>query len=339
MTTTTKLTTAAWTTAATIAVALAYLLDDYQNFQLARVTTTALAVASLVLLTGRSGQVSAGQGALFGLGAYTYAILVVHLDLPWPAAVLTATGTCLLAGLLLGLPTLRLGGLNLALITLALAVLFPLIVSRFDNLTGGPFGLSTPPVRTPAGIQLSSAQFVYLTTLATLAAVLALLTLWTRGRTARAMTALRDHPLMARTHGVHTARLSVLVVGIAAAIAGLGGALNALVLQAAIPDAYTFIFSLALLTGAVIGGIRSWAGAITGAAYVVYIPQLVSDHVGSNVAGQWSQVIYAITLLTTLYFAPTGLAGLPHRLATLRQRPTTTPTLTPSPTPSPTPEG
>jgi branched-chain amino acid transport system permease protein len=158
-----------------------------------------------------------------------------------------------------------------------------------------------------------------------LGAVLAGLALWCRGRTGRALTALRDHPLMARTQGVDTAKLSVLVVGVSGGIAGLGGALNALVLQGAIPDSYTFIFSLALLTGAVVGGIRSWAGAIIGAAYVVYVPQLVSDQVGTAASGQWSQVVYAVTLLLTLYFAPAGLASLGRRLRPPRRHHTPAP--------------
>jgi branched-chain amino acid transport system permease protein len=305
-----------WGVLAVVGIALPYIFDDYETFQIARVTTTALPIASLVLLTGWSGQVSAGQGALFGLGAYTCAIAIVAGGLPWPLAVLLAVVVGLAAGLLLGLPALRLSGMSLGLITLSLAVLFPLLLSRFKDLTGGPFGIQTPPVRTPAGIQLSSAQFLYLVTFVALAVVLALLALLCRGRTGRALDALRLQPAMARTVGVDTRRLSVLVVGISGAVAALGGALNALVLQSVVPDAYAFTFSLALLTGAVIGGIRSWAGALLGAVFVVYVPQLVSDTVGDTLAGHWTQVGYALVLLLTLYFAPMGLAGLGSRIPT-----------------------
>lgn len=306
---------ALWLLLGAIAVALPYVFDDYYTFQFARVTTTALPVASLVLLTGWSGQVSAGQGALFGLGAYACAISVVGYGLPWPLAVVLASVLGLFAGLLLGLPALRLRGMSLGLVTLTLAVLFPLLLSRFTGVTGGPFGIQMPPVRTPAGVQLSGAQFFYLVTLVVLAVVLGLLALLCRGRTGRALEALRLAPSMARTVGVDTKRLSVVVVGISGAVAGLGGALNALVLQSVVPDAYLFTFSLALLTGAVIGGIRSWAGALVGAVFVVYLPQLVSDTVGDTLAGHWTQVGYALVLLLTLYFAPQGLAGLGSRIA------------------------
>jgi branched-chain amino acid transport system permease protein len=310
--------TLAWTVLAVVAVVTPYLVDDYQVFQLARLTTTALAVVALVLLTGWSGQVSAGHGAFFGLGAYATAILIVKVGLLWPVAVALATLVSLLAGLLTGLPALRIRGISLALVTLVLAVLLPAVLIRFEGLTGGSTGMPIPPVRTPAGVQLSSAQFLYLVTLAVLAAVLAVLAAICRGRTGRALAALRDQPLMAATAGVPTARLSLLVFGASGAVAGLGGALNALAIQSVAPDSYLFTVSLALLTGAVVGGIRSWAGALIGAVFVVYLPQVVSDTVGDALSNHWIQVVYAVLLLLVLYFAPQGLAGLGNRLAAIR---------------------
>ena len=157
---------------------------------------------------------------------------------------------------------------------------------------------------------MSDAQFLYLVTLAAMAGGLGLAAWWTRGRTGRALSALRTDPAMARAQGVDTASLTVLTVGVAAGMCGLGGALHALVVQAAIPDSYTFTLSLALFTGAVVGGIRSWAGAVIGAAFIVHLPQTASDVVGSTMAGQWSQVGYAATLLITVYVAPGGIVGV-----------------------------
>lgn len=310
--------TLAWAALAVVAIVAPYVMDDYQVFQLARLTTTAMAVASLVLLTGWSGQVSAGHGAFFGVGAYVSAILIVKEGLPWPVAVVLATLVSCLAGLLTGLPALRIRGISLALITLVLAVLLPAVIIRFESLTGGSTGMPIPPVSTPAGIQLSGAQFFYLVTLAILAAVLVLLALLCRGRTGRALAALRDQPVMAITAGVPTARLSLLVFGASGAVAGLGGALNALAIQSVVPDSYSFTVSLALLTGAVVGGVRSWAGALIGAVFVVYVPQIVSDSVGDSLSSNWTQVVYAVLLLLVLYLAPQGLAGLGGRLTAIR---------------------
>jgi branched-chain amino acid transport system permease protein len=275
----------------------------------------------LVLLTGLSGQISAGQGAAFGLGAYTCAILMVQQDWAWVPAVLAAVCICFIAGLVLGVPALRLGPLHLGLVTLTFAVLFPLLATRWEAVTGGPFGLTLAPVRTPAGVQLSDAQFLYLVTFAAMILCLGMAAWWSSGRTGRALAALRTDPVMARCQGVDTTRLSVLTVALSTTMAGLGGALNALVLQSAIPDAYGFVLSLTLLTGAVIGGVRSWLGAVIGAAYIVYVPEFASQAVSSTSAGQWAQIVNAVVLLMALYFAPNGLAGLAGRfIGRIRRR-------------------
>ena len=303
-----------WLLAAVVGYVLTFALSDYSLFQLSRVTTTAIAVGSLVLLTGLSGQISAGQGAAFGLGAYTCAILMVQAGWPWVPAVLAAGVVSFVVGLVLGVPALRLGPLHLALVTLTFAVLLPLVATRWEALTGGPFGLTLAPVQAPTVTGLSDAQFLYLVTLAAMLATLGAAAWWSRGRTGRALAALRADPVMARTQGVDTARLSVTAVALATTMAGLGGALNALVLQSAIPDAYPLVLSLALLTGAVVGGVRSWPGAVIGAAYVVYVPEIASQLASSTSGGQWAQIINAALLLTALYFAPNGLAGLGERL-------------------------
>jgi branched-chain amino acid transport system permease protein len=299
-----------WLLAVVVGYVLTFALSDYSLFQLSRVTTTAIVVGSLVVLTGLSGQISAGQGAAFGLGAYTTAILMERADWPWVPAVLAAVVVCFFAGLVLGVPALRLGPLHLALVTLTFAVLLPLVATRWESLTGGPFGLTLAPVRAPVVTGLSDAQFLYLVTFAAMMLSLGLAAWWSRGRTGRALAALRSNPVMARTQGVDTSRLSVTAVALATTMAGLGGALNALVLQSAIPDAYPALLSLALLTGAVVGGVRSWAGAVIGGAYVVYVPELASQVASSTSGGQWAQVINAAVLLAALYFAPNGLAGV-----------------------------
>jgi len=309
-----------WAAAVIGGFLLTYPLSDYELFRLSQVTTTALAVGSLVLLTGMSGQISAGQGAIFGLGAYTTAVLMDHGGWGWVPAVLAAGVVTFVVGLILSVPALRLGPLHLGLVTLTFAVLMPLIATRWQSVTGGTFGLSLAPVHSPAGLHLSDAQFLYVVTFAVMMACLGFAAWWTRGRTGRALAALRSNPIMARTQGVDTKRLSIMVFTLATTMAGLGGALNALVLQSAIPDSYPFVFSLSLLTGAVVGGVRSWVGAVIGGAYIVYVPSFASELATSRSGGQWAQVISAALLLTALYFAPAGLAGIGARVARLFHR-------------------
>jgi branched-chain amino acid transport system permease protein len=307
--------TAGWTAALAVvlvvaAVAPVTLISDYQFFQLNRVVTVAIAIGGLNLLLGWTGGISAGHGALFGIGAYTTAILVADHGWPWPLAVLAALVVGLVFGALLGLPALRLGGLNLGLVTLAIALLLPPVLSRFTSLTGGAFGKSTAEVVAPGSLPFSSPQWLFIVNLTALALVFWLLSNMLRGRMGRALDAAATSRAMAAAHGVPTNRLTVAVFAVSAAVAALAGGLSHLGARTSTPDSYTFLFSIALIAGAVVGGTRSFVGAIAGGAFVVLVPELISSFVDPASAGQWQQVAYAAALLLVIYFFPAGLAGL-----------------------------
>ena len=92
------------------------------------------------------------------------------------------------------------------------------------------------------------------------------------------------------------------------------------------PDSYSMFFSLTLLSACVVGGSRTWAGSLIGAAFIVYLPDVISQQIGSTTGGQWSQLVYAVALLLTLFFLPSGVAGGAGRLigrlaGGLRRRP------------------
>jgi len=322
--------TAAWAGVLVVVLAVAAnapasLISDYDFFQLSRVVTIAIAIGGLNLLLGWAGSISAGHGALFGLGAYTTAILVADHAVPWPLAVLGSLLVGLLAGAVLGLPALRLGGLNLGLITLAIALVLPPVLNRLVGLTGGTFGKSTPEVLAPAGLPFSSAQWLFMVDLTVLAVVFWLLANMLRGRMGRALDAAASSRPMAAAHAVPTNRLTVAVFAVSSAVAALAGGLFHLSVQTSTPDSYTFLFSIALITGAVVGGTRSFVGAVLGGAFVVLMPEVVSGFVDPSSAGQWQQVVYAGALLLVIYFAPTGLAGTARQLRRVlgRRRPGT----------------
>jgi branched-chain amino acid transport system permease protein len=301
----------AWTAVFAVGLVVPFLVSDYDLFKATRVLTVAIAVASLNLLIGRAGQISAGHGALYGLGAYTAMVLVKQAEWAWPLAVLTAVVVSGVAGWLIGLPALRVRGMNLGLLTIAIAAIFPLLLARFEGLTGGTIGLQLPgsPVTAPAGLALTPEQFQFLLALVVLAVVLVLLRNLTTGPLGRAIEGLRVNPLMARSEGVDVNRLTLTVFGISSAVAGLGGALGGLVLASTVPDSYSMFFSLTLLSACVVGGSRTWAGALVGAAFIVYLPDVISQQIGSTTGGQWSQLVYAAALLLTLFFLPSGVAG------------------------------
>ena len=307
----------AWTALLVVGLVVPFYVSDYDLFKATRVLTIAIAVAGLNLLIGRAGQISAGHGALYGLGAYTAMILVKQAGWNWGLAVLVAVALSGVAGWLIGLPALRVRGLNLGLLTIAIAAIFPLLLSRFADLTGGTVGLQLmgSPITPPDGLGLSAEQYQFLLLLVVLSAVLVLLRNLSTGPFGRALEALRVNPLMARSEGVDVNRLTLTVFGISSAVAGLGGALGGLVLASTVPDSYSMFFSLTLLSACVVGGSRTWAGTLIGAAFIVYLPDVISQNLGSTSGGQWSQLVYAVALLLTLFFLPAGVAGSARQLA------------------------
>jgi branched-chain amino acid transport system permease protein len=295
-------------TVVVVGVFAAFYLSDYELFQLSRVLTIGIAVLALNLLTGRTGQISVGHGALFGVGAYATAILMLKADFPSVAAVPAAAVVAFLCGAVLGLPALRIRGLNLALVTLAVAIVFPALAKHWSGLTGGVMGVTTPPPRAPFG-GFSSNQWCYLVDLAVLLAAMLLVFNLGRGRIGRAMDAVRHNELMAAATGVRIGRVKTMAFAFSAGLAGLGGGLYQLLLGTATPDTYTFTFSLTILVASVVGGIRTLWGAVLGAAFVVYVPTETS-----GLGDSAPQFAYAIALLLAIYLLPGGVAQLPARL-------------------------
>jgi len=292
-----------------LAVLAPFFVSGYTVFQFTRVLCIGIAVLSINLLLGYSGQVSIGHSAIFGLGAYTTAILIHKASVPYGLAILAGGALAFVAGLLLGVPALRIRGLYLGLLTLGVAVLFPTIVSHYRELTGGPFGISirTPPA--PWGIDLAPDKWVYFLSLATLLVFVGGFQGIVRGRIGRALGALRKSEAMAAALGVGLARTKTLIFAISAGMAGIGGGLYQLLIGTATPTTYTLTLSLAFLVGSVLGGLRSSWGAIAGAAFVVYVPDKTAS-LGSTAP----QLVYAIALAVVIYFLPGGVAAVPARL-------------------------
>jgi branched-chain amino acid transport system permease protein len=316
-----------------------FVVSDYDLFDLARVLAIAMAVAGLNLLLGHSGQISVGHGAVFGVGGYAALIPVATQGLPWWAGVLLAAVTCLGFGVLLGIPALRMGGANLGLLTIAVAAIFPLLLIRLEPLTGGTFGIfmAGSPIEPPAWIGLTAAQYGFLVCLAILGLALLLLNNLVTGKTGRALAAVRTSPLLAAANGVDVNRTRLVAFAVSSTVAGVGGALYALVLAIAVPDSYLITFSITLLAASVVGGSRTWAGAVIGAAIVVYLPTLTETLVGADNAGNWSQLVYALALVACLTVAPNGLAGGIARAAQRLTPSSRSQPAAPAPTPHPIP--
>ena len=289
-----------------LACALPFVVSDYRLFQLTMVLVYAIALLGLNVLTGFNGQISLGHGAFYAIGAYAAAIAMEHAGLPYWATIPLAGLVCGVAGFLFGLPALRLEGVYLALATFALGLALPQLLKykHFEEWTGGVQGLVILKPDAPFGLPLNADQWLYFFALAIAIVLFAVAYNLLRGRVGRAIVAIRDHPIAAQAMGIDTALFKSLTFGVSALFTGVAGALGAIAVQFVAPDSFGFFLSIIFLVGSVIGGVASIQGAIWGALFIQFVPN-VADRISK--AAPWA--IYGLAMLAFVYLMPSGVAG------------------------------
>jgi branched-chain amino acid transport system permease protein len=295
---------------------LPFLVKNYYVFQINLVLIYAIAVLGLNILTGYNGQISLGHGAFYAIGAYVAAALIDSGGWPYWATIPVAGLACFGFGLLTGFPALRLSGNYLALATYALGLAIPQLLKygRLEGVTGGVQGIVLTKPDPPfsfrfAGQPLSPDRWLYFLTLVTAALLFVLAWNLLRGRVGRALVAIRDHPIAAAAMGINLPFYKTLTFGVSAAYTGIAGALGALAVAFVSPDSFTIFLSIGLLVGAVVGGLASIPGAIFGAAFIEFVPNL-ADRISK--AAPWA--IYGALLIGFMYLMPAGVMGLARRI-------------------------
>ena len=281
-------------------------VSNYRTFQFTLALVYAIALLGLNMLTGYNGQISLGHGAFYAIGAYTAAVLMDQYDVPYWATIPAAAAVCLVAGFLFGLPALRLEGLYLALATFALAVSLPALLKyhHLEQWTGGVQGIVLLKPDPPFGLPITPDQWLYYFTLAITVLMFALAWNILRGRMGRAMVAIRDQHIAAEAMGIHTAMVKSMTFGISAMYTGIAGALGAIAIQFVAPDSFNIFVSIVFLVGIVIGGLASISGAIYGALFIQFVPN-IADAISK--AAPWA--IFGVFLLGFVYLMPMGVSG------------------------------
>ena len=299
------------------ACVLPFVVSNYRVFQFTLTLVYAIALLGLNMLTGYNGQISLGHGAFYAIGAYVAAILMDKFGVPYWLTIPLAGAVCLVVGFLFGLPALRLEGVYLALATFALGVAMPQILKYkgFEHWTGGVQGIVITKPEPPEWSGLTQDQWLYFVVLVWVVALFVIGWNLLRGRMGRAMVAIRDQPIAAQAMGVNTAMVKSLTFGVSAMYTGIAGALGAIVIQFVAPDSFTVFLSITLVVGVVIGGLASIPGAIYGALFIQFIPN-VADEISK--AAPWA--IYGIFLIVFMYVMPTGVAGFIRIVAGRLQR-------------------
>ncbi|MFJ7217823.1 branched-chain amino acid ABC transporter permease [Amycolatopsis sp. NPDC098790] len=243
-----------------------------------------VAILGLGLLTGHCGQISLGHSAFVGLGGYTTVILVADHGWPYLATIPVSIVLCLVAGALVGIPALRIRGLYLATVTLAVAALFPVLVDKFPSLTGGTDGKFVPQEMTAPDwffvdpyTETGPATDHYYAVLAVAAIMFLIAWNIVRSRTGRAMHAVRDAPLSAAASGIRVARVKIFAFAVSAAFAGVAGSLLVIQVPAVSDSRFDLYLSIFLLVALIAGGSASIAGAVPGAIVFVVLRTWIAD--------------------------------------------------------------
>ena len=295
---------------AVTAVVLPFALSNYHVFQLAMVLSYAIALVGLNILTGYSGQISLGHGAFLAIGAYTTAILIDKYDMHYALTIPLAALICFVAGFLFGLPALRLEGHYLALATFSLAVALPQLLKfkHLEEWTGGVQGIvimkPESPFKDIMGLQINADRWMYFVSLFIAIVMFILARNILKGRVGRALIAIRDHPIAAASMGINTSLYKSLAFGVSALFTGVAGSLSALLVSFVAPDSFNVFLSIILLVGMVIGGVATLSGALWGALFIQFIPNLADE---ISKAAPWA--IYGVSMIAFMYLMPMGIAG------------------------------
>ena len=250
-------------------------VPDYAG-DLSLVFIYGLGGVSLMVLAGYTGLVSLGHAAFLGIGAYAHVYFVHDLGLPWVVSVAAASLVTAAAGVLVGLPALRMTGVYLTIATLAFALIIQEVFSRWDRVTGG---LKGKPVDKPIvfGVSFASDLAFYFLCLAVLIGALWLTANLLRSPTGRAWVAIRDSEIAAQSMGVNLAVYKTMAFAYSAALMGAAGALFSHKIGFLAPDIFSVLLSIQLLLMVVVGGLGSLHGAIFGAVFVAMLPVLISQ--------------------------------------------------------------
>ena len=293
-------------------------LKSYGVYLCTLFCVTLMATFGLNLTIGYAGQMSLGQAAFYGIGAYIAAI-ALKAGVPFFVVLPIAAIVCFGVGLALGFPALRVQHHYLAFATLGFNVLIFLIMRNEEKVTGGTFGISGIPRPTLFGISLDGVlPFFWFTLLFT---VLLVAFLWwlLRSPWGRAFAALRDNPIRAESLGVNITAYTLLAFAIGAACAGIAGVFFAALVQFVEPAPFQFSVSLLMLLAVIVGGSGKFFGPLLGTIVIVLLPEWL------RFMQNWYLAAFGFAIVALMIWLPGGILSIPDRLHRTRQRsPTST---------------
>ena len=265
------------------------------EYVLSTLTFTGIAligVLGVYMVTGLTGLFSFGQAAFLAIGAYVSAVLYKNLGLPLPLAALVAMLVGLAAGLLVGLPTVRLRRDYISLVTFGFGEAIIAVLNNTANITGGAMGLSGVPQRTS-----------FLLVFASLLVCLAIVISYKNSKYGRQCLALRNDELAAKSMGINVERLKLVTFLIASVMTSFAGVLYVFYTTYVEPGAFGWVISAEWMIIVFVGGVNSLSGAVFATFILTGLPEFL------RFASEWRIAIYCIIVLLILNFRPSGIFG------------------------------
>ena len=297
-----------------IAVPLLPYYSNVSHFVLSmfmQATTYAIAVLGMVVVLGYTGQINLAQAAFFGFGAYGVALGTVSYGLSFWLSLAIGIGIAGLAGGILGLTTLRLGGHYLAMITISFQQIFDLVAVNWIEVTHGPDGIAGIGRPSLFGHELSDDRAYLVLCSVVLYAMIAAVWYLPQTRLGRAMRGVRENELAAEVVGVHTLRTKVIAFTLCAALGGIGGGLYAGGFAYISPDNFNFQRAVEFLSMVLLGGVQSPFGGALGTTLLILLPEWLKEMPPSlQFIKDVYLAIYGLAVILIMVFMPEGIWGL-----------------------------
>jgi branched-chain amino acid transport system permease protein len=309
----------------TLVLVLPFAVDPYITYLVNIAEIAIIGAMGLNLLTGCTGQISLGHAAFMAIGSYTVAILANSYHLPFWILLPLAGCTSALAGILIGVPCLRLKGLYLAMATMVFMAVVEHVSIHWESLTRGVRGISVDPIELFGHPLDTDEKFYYMIFVITVLLLLAAKNIL-RTKVGRAFIAIRDRDVAAEAIGVSLTKYKVMAFALSSFYIGIAGGLYGYYTSYVHPEHFNIMLSIEYIAMIIIGGMGTILGSIFGAVFITLIPEvlrLLSHAIGQaypivadKYSEEWNMAFFGLMIILFLIFEPGGIAAIWGRVKT-----------------------
>jgi branched-chain amino acid transport system permease protein len=258
----------------------------------------------LNILTGYTGLVSLGHAGFYAIGAYVTALCMIDMRLNFLFALSLGIVSTGISGLIIGLPSLRLTGTYLSIVTMGFGEIVKMIIMNWDSVTNGTLGIRNIPKPRILGYSLTLANNgLYYMMLFLLLIVTIVCVFIQNSKVGRGLRAIKSDELASSMMGIRTAGYKILAFVLSAMITGLAGGFYATLVSYIDQNSFTFDVSILILSIVILGGMGTIRGMFIGAALLIIFPEAARPLM------EWRFVVYGLILIAMMRFRPQGLLG------------------------------